>query len=57
MSVAIQITMHELLLMNAQIFTWLIEASQKNDSLDRDRLWLDGDALLAIIAGRLASSD
>lgn len=38
--------------LQSQIFTWLIEESKKNNSLEQDRLWLDGDSLLVIVAGR-----
>ena len=31
---------------------WLIEASKKNNTLEKDRPWLNGDAVTIIIAGR-----
>jgi hypothetical protein len=31
---------------------WLIEASRKTNSLEKDREWLNGDAVTIIIAGR-----
>ncbi|MCJ1375714.1 hypothetical protein MMC20_006951 [Loxospora ochrophaea] len=33
------------------IFTWWLDASLKNNSVEKDRIWLDGDSLLAILAG------
>ena len=35
-----------------QISSWLIEGSKKNNSLERDRFWLDGDSVALIVAGR-----
>ena len=36
----------------AQISSWLIEGSKKQNSLERDRFWLDGDSVALIVAGR-----
>lgn len=34
------------------VSSFLIEASRKNDSVDQDRPWLNGDSIAIIIAGR-----
>ena len=41
---------------NAQISSWLIEGSQRNNSLEQDRPWLNGDSVALIVAGRLVPS-
>lgn len=38
--------------LGAQISSWLIEGSKKNNSIERDRFWLDGDSVALIVAGR-----
>ena len=38
---------------NAQISSWLIDGSKRNNSLKQDRFWLNGDSVALIVAGRL----
>ena len=35
-----------------QISSWLIHGSKKNNSLEQDRFWLNGDSVALIVAGR-----
>lgn len=35
-----------------QISSWLIDRSKKNNSVKQDRLWLNGDSVALIVAGR-----
>ncbi len=40
----------------SDIASWLIDASQKNNSIEVDRHWLNGDAIAIVIAGRYAGN-
>lgn len=37
------------------VSSYLIDASIKNNTLEQDRHWLNGDSIAIIIAGRLVS--
>ncbi len=40
----------------SDIASWLIDASQKNNSIEVDRHWLNEDAIAIVIAGRYAGN-
>ena len=40
-----------------KVSSWLIKASKEQDSLEKDRMWLEGDAITMIVAGRCSLHD
>ena len=38
--------------LDEQISSWLIDGSKENNSIEKDRLWLNGDSIALIVAGR-----